>query len=205
VTVRRHDLGPSPVLYDFLDHLPEAQVEHVDRGTVRPCAWTENASFGRGGLGQGPMWPRERFVCSGASPWVFVGETITEDLDLRPRRCAWQHPTGAGPLRARFTNVPLGDELVLHAGLYYEHERMEEHPPFHVRVLVGDDEVGHLVHEDGDGWKRLVASTRVHGAPARQQADVTIEVEAPAPNLRSVCWAATTRRTSPGPEGAAPR
>jgi hypothetical protein len=118
---------------------------------------------------------------------------MLEDLELRPRHCIWQHPSGNEPIRATFPSVPLGERLVLYGDLYYEHERTLEHGPIHVAVFVDGEEIGRMVHRDGDGWKRMIASTRFDRRGNRERGDVTIEVTAPDPNLRTFCWAATTR------------
>ena len=193
LTIREYELGPSPVLYDLTDHVEEAQVALRRQSGEQPCAWRTGA-LGRGGLGAGPLMPAGRFECDPRHPWVFVGRTINEDLDLQPRRCVWQHPAEAGSsVVTTFEDVPLGARLVLHAGLYYEHERMREHPPFELRVHVNGREVGHMTHRDGDGWKRLEASTGEAGSDPTRRGQVQIEVSADNPHLRSVCWAADIR------------
>ena len=182
LTVRRYDLGPSPVAFDLTGRVRDAKVIQGDR----PCVWQTSPPSG-GGLGRGPLMPEGRHHC-GPQPWLFVGETVNEDLDLRPRHCVWQHPVAGQPVRTTYEDIPLGVRLVLYAGLYSEHERMEEHPPVHVRVEVDGEPVGEMTHRDGDGWKRMEAAM-----PNRDRGDVTVVVEASDPHLRTLCWAATTR------------
>lgn len=195
VRVQRWDLPPSPVLFDFVERVREARVSLVERGVEQPCPWMTGAPRG-GGLGQGAMWPGERFQCDPRRAWLFVGATVQDDLEIQPRWCVWQHPAGEEPVRASWSDVPLGRSLVLHGGIYYEHERMREHGPVRLRVLVDGVEVGSMTHRDGDGWKALVADTRSGGATA-ERGVVTVEVTAPNPHLRTFCWAATTRGTPP--------
>ena len=196
LTLRRYDLGPSPVVYDLVDHVRHAEVSLVplgsdgERGEAQSCPFTEGRP-GRGGLGAGPLMPAARHACVRARPWVYVGETVLEDLDLRPRRCVWQHPEAGAEVVAAFDDVPLDTRLVLHAGLYYEHERMREHGPFVLRVRAEGREVGLMTHRDGDGWKRIEAS--LPGAEG-ERGRVEIAVHADNPHLRSVCWAADLRR-----------
>jgi len=195
VRIRRWDLGPSPVLADLVPRIPEAEV----RLGGAPCRWTPGRRGRGGGLGAGPFTPGERFVCDPKRPWLWVGATVTEDLDLEPRRCVWQHPEGAAPVTATFGNVPLGDRIVLYAGLYYEHERARTGGPVDVRVDVDGRSVGALRHVDGDGWKRLEA--RTGAASPEATGTVAITVTSPAPRFRSLCWAATTRAGHRDPKG----
>jgi len=204
IRIRRWDLGPSPVRANLIDRLPTARVSVGEDGVGNvggappssPCPWRRRGQGRGGGLGAGPFTPAERFECDPRRPWLWVGETVVEDLDLAPRRCIWQHPDGTRPVTTIFPDLPLGDRIVLYAGLYYEHERDREGGPVVVEVAVDGAPVGRLVHRDGDGWKRLEALTR---APAEAEADpdargtVSVSVTAENPRFRSLCWAATTR------------
>ena len=183
--LRRWDLGPSPVLVDLVSELPEAEVRLGERS----CRWRRQSSRG-GGLGAGPLWPREAFFC-GPSPWLFVGETVTEDLDLRPRRCVWQHPAGTEPVTTTYADVPFGERVVVYAGLYYEHERKKLGLPVDLEVRANGRMLGRLRHQDGDGWKRaeLPMPEGLRGGRGRLELAVT----APHPHLRTLCWAATVR------------
>ncbi|MCA9612773.1 MAG: hypothetical protein H6724_13150 [Sandaracinus sp.] len=181
LTVRRFDLGPSSVAFDLTSNLRDAQVRRGDR----TCTWRRSTAQG-GGLGTGPLTPAEHFFC-GPEPWLWVGETVTEDLDLQPRHCIWQHPAGTEPITTTYRNVALPGRVVLHGGIYYLHERERIHGPVDVRVLVEGREVGRMRHEDGDGWRRMEADT------GTGTGDVTIEVTAPDANMRTFCWAADLR------------
>lgn len=188
VHVFRWDLGPSPVVYDLLAHLEDADVLLGEGDTARPCRLRTGQPRG-GGLGAGPARPARRFECDARRPWLWVGRTVNEDLDLVPRHCVWQHPAGETPVRTRYHHVPLGDHLVLYAGLYYEHEREREGGPVHVQVRIDGEPAGHMVHRDGDGWKRMEVRTEGRGT----HGTVEVAVTAPRPHLRSLCWSATTR------------
>lgn len=189
VRVLGWDMGPSPVVYDLVEHVGDASVSMVRRGVEQPCPWRRLAKRG-GGLGAGPAVPAERFVCDPVRPNLWVAATVLEDLDLQPRYCVWQHPQGAEPIRVRYDDVPLGDRIVLYAGLYSEDERMEEHGPVHVVVKVDGRPMGRMVHRDGEGWKRMEVSTQSLGS----RGTVTIETTAANPSRRSLCWAANVRR-----------
>lgn len=193
VRVLRWPLPGDGVLYDFVEHVRDARVTLVEGDHEVPCTWRSEGRARGGSLGAGPITPAEKHVCDPRRPWLWVGATMQDDLDLRPRWCVWQHPAGTDPIRATFDDVPLGERIVLYGDLYYEHERDREHGPVHVSVRVDGEEIGRMIHADGDGWKRLVASTQRAGQPRRERGQVTIEVTAPNPHLRSMCWAATTR------------
>src|SRR5690606_40169363 len=62
VRVRRWDLGPSSVRYDFVDHVRQADVTLGEGPDATPCRWMRAGPRG-GGLGAGAFWPSERFVC----------------------------------------------------------------------------------------------------------------------------------------------
>ncbi|MFW5920588.1 MAG: hypothetical protein ACOCUS_02020 [Polyangiales bacterium] len=198
VTVRRYPLGPSPALYDFVEHVREARVTRATPKGEEPCPWQRRSPRG-GGLGEGAMWPSDRFVCDPRRAWLWVGRTVVEDLEYQPRTCIRQHPQGRRPIRTTFRDVPLGERIVLYAGLYNRHERDRDgRRPVYVRVLVDGIEVGRMEHRDGDGWKRMEAlSTADSSLSGRERGDVTIEVTAPKPHHRSLCWSATTRGESP--------
>ena len=189
VTVQRWDLPEPSILHDLTENIRRAEVSLQVDGRPRPCPWRETVAQG-GRLGGGPMRPRGAFVCDRQQPWVWVGETVNEDLELRPRHCIWQHPSAKGPVRAEFDDIPLGERIVLYAGIYYEHERHLEGGPVTVRVEVNGRPLGSLVHHDGDGWQRL--ELPIEAEPGAR-GTVAIEVVAPDPHRRSICWSATTR------------
>lgn len=193
VTVTRHDLGPSPVLYDFVANLEQARVSQVVAGQAQDCPRVHLPPRG-GGLGQGPYWPADRFVCDPQSPWLFVARTVNEDRDLALRTCVWQHPRGVEPIRATYHDVPLGERIVLDADIYYEHEREEVHGlvPFELRVRVDGHDVGTMRHLDGQGRKRMVITTGERGDRGRT-GTVEIETTTAEPHLRTVCWSGSTR------------
>ncbi len=188
ILVLRWDLDPDRVLYDFVEHVERAAVTIDDR----PCRWQVGRPRG-GGLGGGPIEAGARHVCDPQRSWLWVGATVEEDLHLQPRHCIWQHPAAPEVIAATFEDVPLGDRLVLAGGLYYEHERMLEHGPLSVAVFLEGAEIGRMVHRDGEGWKAMSVSTRVPSRPASDRGDIRVEVTAPDPNLRTFCWAASTR------------
>ncbi len=203
VTVRRYDFGPTPVVLDLVDALRSATVDITRGGVRQECPWRERLGGpSRGGLGFGPVVPRQRFVCDESKSWLWVGTTLIEDLSLSPRRCIWQHPQGKEPVSITYHNVHLGQKLVLYGGLYYLDERDEEGAPVTMRVLVDGVEVGRMVHRDGDGMLRVEIPTDSKARKsANARGDLRLEVTTPQPFHRSFCWAGSirdaTRREAP--------
>lgn len=214
VRVLRWELGRSPVRYDLVAHVRDAQVARlVSSGgsdadpppsgearrvplptplragaAERPCPWRVGVAQA-GGLGAGVTTPAERFVCDVSRPWLWVAATVNEDLALEPRYCVYQHPQGAEPIRVAYRGVPLGTRLVLYGGVYSEHERMGENGPIEVAVRVDGQVVGRMTHRDRDGWKRMEAIT---AARTGTRGDISLDVSAENPHLRTFCWAART-------------
>ena len=195
VRVRRWDLGPSPVRFDFVEHIQDADVQLVMNGVGRPCPWRRTGFPYGGGVLQGPMTPAERFVCP-SHPWLWVARTVLEDLDLQTRECIWQHPQGSDPVRTTFRNVPLGERLVFYGGIYHGHEHSMTGGPVYADIAVNGRRRGRFVHQDGNGWSRLDVETRALEDAARHpdaRGEISVEVTAPVPHLRTFCWAATIR------------
>ena len=191
VTVERWALPEPRVLYDFAEHLRAARVSMESRGGRHDCPWVRARAARGGGLGKDSLRPPEHFACDPKRPWLWVAPIVMEDLNLKPRYCVWQHPAGKRPVRVSFDDVLLGDALVLYGGLYYHHERKRRGGPVHVRLFVDDADVGRMIHQDGDGWKRL--EVPLEAQVGRTHARIAIEVTAPRPYHRSFCWAASMR------------
>jgi hypothetical protein len=189
VRLRMWRLEAPRLVYDFVEHLPGARVELDTQDGPQACPWT-SARPGRGGLETGPMMPAERFLCDRRRPWLHVGATVLADLELRPRRCIWQHPAGEHPLRTLFSEVPLGDRLVVHAGIDYQAERRERYAPVTLRIWIDEVLAGELIHRDGDGWTGLTIDT---SARAGETATVRFEATTPNPTARLFCYSASTQ------------
>lgn len=191
VRVMRWQLDPPSVTFDFVEHVRQAEVSWQRRDGERICPWNRFARPRGGGLGFGVLDPVERFACESRRGGPWVAPVVMEDLDLVPRHCVRQAPTGPDtPVRVRYRDVPLGERIVFHGGLYYEDERMRQGGPVVARIRLDGEVVGTLTHVDGDGWKRLALQT-----PGRAQSrgEVAIEVTAPRPQKRGFCWAASVR------------
>lgn len=188
VHVRMWTLPGDELVYDFAEEITGAKVELVaaDRSEVCPLMAARQMP---GGLERGPMTPRKRFVCDPRRPWLWVGATVLSDLDLQPRRCIWQHPAGRDPVRVTFTEVPLGDRLLIRGGIDYQSERRRSHGPVTLRVWINEQMAAELVHEDGDGWAGLeIDTSELPGEPAT----VRFETTADDPTARLFCWSASS-------------
>jgi hypothetical protein len=190
VEVRMWPLRAPRVIYDFVEELRDARVEILRDGMPRSCPWTR-ARPDPGGLERGPMRPAERFVCDPKRPWLWVGPTVLADLELHPRRCIWQHPAGPEPLRTIFEDVPLGDRLVVRAGIDYQVARERRRAPVSLTLVIDEEVVGELVHHDGEGWSGVEIDTSDRNG---QRARVRFETRASDPTARLFCYSASTQQ-----------
>jgi len=192
VRVRMWTMPADELVYDFVEEVASAKVDVVEAGDATACPLLD-ARPGRGGLGYGPMTPARRFVCDSRRPWLWVGATVLADLELRARRCVWQHPAGTEPVRVTFRDAELGERIVVSAGVDYQAERERTHGPVRLRVFIDDELAGELVHADGDGWSTIEIDTSAFGS---QAANVRFETTADDPGARLFCWAASATRAS---------
>ena len=178
------------VIYDFVDHAKPGEADV--RGTDPPltCTWNANAPIVAGGLGGHPTFPRERFECPGG---VFfnVGVTVIADEEFRPRRCLWSHPFARGEIVTRWRDVPLGQVIRGHGGLYWVTERDRKGAPITLTVRVDGDAVGSFVHHDGDGWKGFEMPLGAHAGKVAHE--VELAVSSPNYKDRHFCFEADTR------------
>ena len=190
VRVRMWPVSTDEVLYDFVENIENAEVELVGTDGSKACPWMSARPSG-GGLGHGPMTPSKRFVCDPRRPWLWVGATVLQDLELQPRRCIWQHPAGTDPVRVTFPDAPLGERLVVRGGIDYNSERRRVHGPVTLRVWIDGRLAGELVHHDGDGWSGIDLDTSELGF---DRAEVRFETSARDPTARLFCWSASSQR-----------
>ena len=182
--------APQKVIYDFVDHARPGEADV--RGTEPPldCPWNPRAQVLAGGLGGHPTGPPQRFDCPGG---VFfnVGVTVIADEEFRPRRCLWSHPLARGEIVTRLHDVPLGQVIRGHGGLYWMVERERKGAPVTLTVRVDGDTVGAFTHRDGEGWKAFEMQL---GAHAGQRArEVELAVTSPNYKDRHFCFEADTR------------
>ena len=178
--------NPAPVRarYRFLDHAVPAELEVslVDGDQSVPCPYDEHARPFAGGLHGEVAFPRARFVCPGDLA-AFVGITVIDDQEYRPRRCLWARPPQDGFLRLRFSGVTLERRLRGFAGLSYFLFRDGYGPPISLRARVNGELAGSYRHEDAWGWHGFSLPT----APGADRV-VDFEIESEHADARDFCF-----------------
>jgi len=183
--------SPARVGFDFLAHvLPRHLRVQLERAGASPeaCAYgTQKVTNGE--LAGHPTFPRKRFQCPGGE-WSFVGVTVIEDQNYRPRQCIWAHPSTRATLSLHFDDVPIGSSIVGYGALPYFFEREWHGAPVELEVLVGGQSMGSWTHSDGEGWKRFEFAT---AALSGQRLPVDFRVRARAARDRQFCFQASVR------------
>jgi hypothetical protein len=162
VRVLRWPLPAPTVLYDFVEHVADARVEWVEGGEARPCHWDARGRPQGGGLGAGPLTPGQLHRCDPRRPWLWVGATTQDTLDLEPRRCLWQHPAGTGAAAGHVHRRPPGrSRRALRRHLLRARAGTRSTAPVSAEVFVDGASLGALTREDGG---RLGALRGEHAA-----------------------------------------
>jgi hypothetical protein len=178
--------GAARTSLDFVDALgPSAEVWLSGPPQTR-CFWREDAPALTGGLGGHVAFGRRRFVCPG-SPLLNVGVTVIADQDFRPRRCLWAHPPAHGALVVRFPHARLAERIVGHSGMYWMIERERSGAPVELAVAVDGQQIGRIVHRDGDGWAPFELPLGEH---ANQSGSVSFTVSSDDWSARHFCFEA---------------
>jgi hypothetical protein len=182
--------APKHVVYDFVDHVrpPDAKVFGTDPPV--DCVFSEKAPVLSGGLGGHPTFPAARFLCPGGE-FFNVGPTVIADERFLPRRCIWSHPFARGWIVTRFSQVPLGDRIVGHSGMYWIIERNLAGAPIELEIAVDGDVVGRVTHVDGQGWAPFEVPLGAHAHA--HAADVEFRVSSPNYVDRHFCFEASSR------------
>lgn len=183
VRIERRRLRGAPVLFDFVDALEGASASRGER----TCDLTRARASG-GGLGNGPVMAASHFSCGGDP----IGQTVIEDLRFEPRRCISMRPSGMGPATLRYDEVPLGEALVITAGLHWVDERHHVEPdhagsPVLLSVRAGDRSIAELTHRDGDGWARYEVAVPEDLRGTTRSLSFVVSSEQS--HDRSFCWA----------------
>jgi hypothetical protein len=187
-TLRRLE-NPAPVRvhFRFLEHVKprELRVTLLQNGVERACPFADNARPLAGGLHGEVAFPRERFVCPGLES-TFVGITVIDDQEYRPRRCVWAAPPPGGELRLVFSDVPFGASLRGFAGLSYFLFRDSEARPVTLDVDSVGVHLGSVTHQDPWGWRGFSLPTPTL---AGQSAEVELSIHAGDALQRDFCFA----------------
>lgn len=187
----RYELGEPTETLNLVSALEDATVTLGTGSTGRRCPWRRGRAERGGALGRGTIGTAARFVC-GPGRDGMVAAVVVEDLNLGPRYCIWTPALARRKLSVRFSNVALEDQLVLDAGLYYEHERDERDPPVRLHVRVNGQHRATLVHKDGQGFVRQVVPT----VPS-PDSDLEFEVNSTRRHRPGFCWSGSIRKASP--------
>ena len=150
----------EPARYRFIDHIDSKSlsVSAPKNGIDESCPYSESATMSSGGLGGDPTSPKARFTCAPGS-FHWVGVTIIDDEQYRPRRCIWAPPSPRGPTILRFRDVAFGRKLVGHAGAPWLMVRDGVGPPISLAAATSRGPVGSVAAKDTDGWIRFEWNT----------------------------------------------
>lgn len=183
----------EPVLFDFVEQFSPQRVSvDVGRGSQnrKPCAFNAHAAVTNGALGGHATFPAQRFEC-GSAEWDFVGLTVIEDQNYRPRRCLWaQPPSGKRSKSVRYRDVRLGARITGHTGIPYLVDRGGKGAPIALSVKIDGETIGVVHHENGVGWQPFSVQT---SAQAGTDHSVEFEVVADNSNKRDFCFHADVR------------
>lgn len=181
----------EPTLYQFDDnvHPDHLSVVEVFEGVERTCPFTPRAPSSAGGLGGHPAYPRARFVCSGGRS-AFVGVTVIDDAEYRPRRCIFAHPVQGGTLRLRFKDVPFGRAIQGYGGLPFLIFRDGVGAPVTLRAHLDGRQSGLSVHRDEAGFSPFRWE---FGAPTAAVGEVMFEIESADARAREFCFTAAMK------------
>lgn len=144
----------EPVLFDFVGAVAAAQVEVFSErnGEREVCPLVAHAHTATGGLHGHVTYPRQRFDCPRGG---FVGVSIIEDQQYRPRRCVLASTPGAARLVLRFGGVPPSRKLRGFAGFSYFLERDMTEPQAALAAEHDGAKLGEKRVAGAEGWSRF--------------------------------------------------
>jgi len=150
----RKNPHPQPTLFNFVSAVEAGQVEVFTEleGARMPCPLNPRARVETGGLHGHVAYPARRFECQRER---FVGVSLVEDRDYRPRRCVLSRLPTSGSLVLRFNGVPRAPRLVGFAGFSWFLERDAQAPQVELTVRGAERELGRRLVAGADGWSRF--------------------------------------------------
>lgn len=181
----------EPVLYAFIEHVRRDRLFVVEWNgeAARTCEYTDRARVTAGGLGGHEAFPRVRYRCSGGEPY-FVGVTVIDDQQYRPRRCIFAHPPVNALLHLRFPGVPPGKRLHGWGGRGWLLSRDGGGTPVEFAAYVDGKEVGRRLFNDDQGFSAFDFPIEVASS---EPVEVTFEVQTRVAQNRDFCFHAEMR------------
>lgn len=177
-------------LFSAVDAVAQNQAHvFVQNGTERSLCPRERRTARTGGLHGQVAFPAERYVC-GQLVEQFVGVTIIDDQDFRPRRCIWAEPPPHGSLWISFGNVEFGKLVSGHMGSSYFLMREDKQAPVDLAVFIDGKRLLGVEYRDHEGWAQF--STATDGYAGRR-GELSFEIKSPALDARQFCFSALTR------------
>ncbi|MCB9555439.1 MAG: hypothetical protein H6707_04995 [Deltaproteobacteria bacterium] len=171
VTLTRYDTAkPAAVLFDFRENIAQANVETVGKITSS-CRWSGDRHRCRFG-------------------WSWVGSYLAE-VDYRPYRCIYAHPSEGERLRISFPAVPIGGSLRVYTGIDDFDNRKRSTADVELSISIAGSPAKTIRHRNEWPWHSETIDTSSHQG---QRQPVRFEVSATPAYARAFCFHAETRR-----------
>jgi hypothetical protein len=159
----RENPAPEPTRFDFVSAVERGEVEvFTQLGDQRlPCEAVQKARPETGGLHGHVTYPERRHECGGGR---FVGVTLIDDQEFRPRRCIMAQAPDSGSTVLRFGAVPASSRLVGYVGASHFLERDAANPQLELSVTEGGRALVSRWTNGASGWTRFEATRVATGA-----------------------------------------
>jgi len=181
-----------PPLFVLTEHAEPPTLSVFERsasGESTPCRYGTRPPSSASGLLAPPAFPRQRFSCSQVEA-DFVGTTIIDDQNYRPRRCLWANPAPGGLLSLSFAEVPLGEQLYGYVGFSFFRFRDHGWPAVSISFAIDGVALGSHSHLPESGWQRFEFATPQFRASAHE---VQMEISGVESRELELCFYAATR------------
>jgi hypothetical protein len=152
----RENPKPDPTRFDFVDAVERGEVEVFTElaGEQVPCEPVQKSRAETGGLHGHVAYPAARLECGRGR---FVGVTLIDDQEYRPRRCVMAQPPAGGSLLLRFGSVPVTPRLVGFVGSSYFLERDDTRPELELTITEASQPLLRRAASGAEGWTRFEA------------------------------------------------
>lgn len=147
----RKNPKPEPTRFDFVAAVErgEAQLRVENADGVRACSWRSHGRTATGGLHGHVAYPAARYECGGGR---FVGVSLIDDEQYRPRRCILLQLPDDGRVILRFQGVPASQRLRGFAGFSYFLERDVTSPQAELELSEAGQTLGSFQRAGAQGW-----------------------------------------------------